>query len=728
MLHLRPLGQPSVSVKDYITEKIKSKEIFDTFIRYSSAVVLIRFVFLLCWTKCGVYDKLNQVSEVIITDKFYLGSSYYPEWWDEKRWKEDFSLMASLDFNVVRMGEFAWSWYEPREGEYNFEPMLRALDCAKKHGISVIMATTTAVAPAWLYKKYPEIKGGNIYGHYDFGGRKGQCLSSRIFLEYAEKITARQTEALGSHPAIIGWQLDNEPGFPFNDFDERCTDGFREWLREKYGTIDELNKAWFTMFWSNVYNDFDEICIPVNASEGGWSREVQLDYRKYFSFTFNRLLSMEAGYVRKHSPGRFIYTNWPGANWSVHCFEAESYLDYAAWDNYVPQPFGEDYRIQLRASMEHSFDRRLSHGKNEFLVAEQKAYVDADANPDVIAAQTWLNISHGAFATVYFEWCMPLGGAEQGYGGVINTDRSPRRETKPVFEKLSADIKKIYPLISSAETQSEIAVLYSYENSWGTPGWTVDGFYDEEFFNAYGGFKNALKTNIDVVGIQDDFSRYQYLIIPNCKIMTEEQAEKIRCFVRRGGVAIMSAETATHAESNQSLELLPPGLLRDVCGASVSTRVSAGELKKHTGESAVEFPDGTKCGVTNTVEVIDCEGASPLAFYTSGRLKYKCAVSSNRYGDGYALLFGTDGNDVYWYEALARTVKDRFGIAPLLDADDGIIVSSRKTENSEYIFAVNMKDRPLSIRVGCEMTELLTDKVFSGELTLGAYSTAVLLK
>ena len=124
------------------------------------------------------------------------------------------------------------------------------------------------------------------------------------------------------------------------------------------------------MMWSNFYTDFDEIDIPVNSSEGGWTLQVQLDYRKYFSFTFHRLLRMEAELVRKYSPGRFIYTNWPGANWSVNCFEGCEYMDYAAWDNYVGQPNGENYRVQLCASMEHSFDRRLGNGKHAFLVAE----------------------------------------------------------------------------------------------------------------------------------------------------------------------------------------------------------------------------------------------------------------------------------------------------------------------------------------------------------------------
>lgn len=661
-------------------------------------------------------------------NKFYLGSSYYPEWWNENEWEEDFAKMEALGFNAVRMGEFAWSWYEPSEGNYNFEPMKRALDCAMKHNISVIMGTTTAVAPPWLYKKYPEIKGGNIHGHFDFGGRKGQCLSSEIFLEYAEKITKAQTEALGNHPAIIGWQLDNEPGYPFYDFDENCNKGFRIWLKEKYKTIDALNKAWFSMMWSNVYDDFDEIQIPVNLSEGGWSPQVQLDYRRYFSFTFNRLLSMEAKYVRKNSPDRFIYTNWPGANWSVNCFDGEKYMDYAAWDNYVPQPFGDDYRIQLRASMEHSFDRRLSNGRNEFLVAEQKAFVDADNNPDVIGAQTWLNISHGAFGTIYFEWRTPNGSFEQGYDGILAKDKNYREDTKDVFTRLSRDIKKVYPLIKDAKTESDIAVLYSYDNSWGMRGWVVDGFYDEEFFNCYGGFKNALKTNIDVVGIDDDFSKYKIIVLPNHRITTPAQAEKIKAYVNNGGIVIMNTETGTRDENNQQYEMLAPCLFADMCGCSVSGRVSADDYKKHTGESKVRFEDGTEHELTASVDALKLHGAEKIAEYTSGRLKGTPAITVNSYGKGQAILYGFNGSDVYFYESLAKEAAKRYNIKEIIKADDGIIISSRKTENEEIIFAVNMKDSENSIHIENEMTDIISGKTVSGDYNISAYETLALIK
>lgn len=659
--------------------------------------------------------------------EFRIGASYYPEWWDENQWEEDFSKMETLGFNTVRMGEFAWSWFEPEEGKYNFEPMIRAVDCAGRHNIKVIMGTVTAICPPWLHKKYPEVKGANEKGPYTFGGRKGLCLSSRIFLEYAKKITAAQAGALGQNQNIIGWQLDNEPGCPFYDYSSLCDKEFSLWLKEKYGNIDELNKAWFGMMWSNYYTDFDEIHIPVNAAESGWTLQNQLDYRKFFSFTFNRLLSMEAEIIRKYSPGRFLYTNWPGANWSVNCYDGEKYLDYAAWDNYVSQPNGDNYRCQLKCSMEHSFDRRLSNGSGKFLIAEQHGYVEANTRPDVIRAQTWWNIAHGAFGTLFFEWRMPTGGAEQDYESVMDREKKVRPETEPVYKKLIAELKKTYHLIDGAETESDIAFLYSYENSWGTGGWKVDGFYDTEIFNSFGGFKNSLNVNIDIASISDNLSKYKMIVMPNFRIVTDKEAEKIRLYVENGGIVVMNTVCGTRDIYNKTLEINEPGLFKNICGAEVSAKISAKKMEEQTGEKVyVVFPDGTEENVTCTLNRLELSGAEPVAFYTTGKMKHTPAVTINAYGKGYVVLYATDGNSIYFYEALANMLKDRFAIKPMLTADEGILCASRTKNGQEYIIAVNMKERTGTVKLQRRMYDHIRGKNLSGSVKLDGYGVLML--
>ncbi len=653
---------------------------------------------------------------------YLLGSSYYPEWWPEEEWKRDFAKMAALGLNAVRMGEFAWSWYEPREGEFHFEAMRRAVALAAEEGIVTLMCTTTAVCPPWLYQKYPEVKGGNDHGLYGFGGRKGNCLSSDVFLEYARKITEEQAKVFANDKNVVGWQLDNEPGFPFVCYDPCCEKKFRKWLERRYGTIEALNRAWFTMMWSNVYNSFDEIRLPVNAAEGGWSPGMKLDYRRFFSDNFNNLLSEEARIIRAQGSKQFIFTNWPGANWSVSCEDAMSYLDYSAWDNYVSVPVNDDYHVQLRSSMEHDLCRRLSNGKQRFLIAEQCAAPHANAAPEAVRAQTWLDVAHGAFGNIFFEFRVPTGGVEQNYNSILNADGTYNR-CEPVIRKLAADLKAHYSLLDGAETVSPAAAVYSYQNSWATPGWVVDGPYDEDFFEAHGGFKNALRQNMDVIFPSDDFSKYKLVVAPNLMILSDEERARLEQYVRDGGVLVINPVADTRGESNLIRETRVPALFDGQCGAHSVASVSSADMAKQqsaAGERvSVRFNDGEEYDVAGTLYELAVEDdAEVFAEYTCGRLKGKAAGVVKRIGRGALVLYASDARNYRYYEALAR-VANRFAeIPPLLDAPDGVIVSSRQKDGETYLIAVNAKNSPAELTLDGPLLDVLRQCEISGKVRI----------
>lgn len=653
---------------------------------------------------------------------YLLGSSYYPEWWPEEEWKRDFAKMAALGLNAVRMGEFAWSWYEPREGEFCFEPMRRAVALAAEEGIVTLMCTTTAICPPWLYQKYPEVKGGNDHGLYGFGGRKGNCLSSDVFLEYARKITEEQAKVFANDKNVVGWQLDNEPGFPFVCYDPCCEKKFRKWLERRYGTIEALNRAWFTMMWSNVYNSFDEIRLPVNAAEGGWSPGMKLDYRRFFSDNFNNLLSEEARIIRAQGSKQFIFTNWPGANWSVSCEDAMSYLDYSAWDNYVSVPVNDDYHVQLRSSMEHDLCRRLSNGKQRFLIAEQCAAPHANAAPEAVRAQTWLDVAHGAFGNIFFEFRVPTGGVEQNYNSILNADGTYNR-CELVIRKLAADLKAHYSLLDGAETVSPAAAVYSYQNSWATPGWVVDGPYDEDFFEAHGGFKNALHQNMDVIFPSDDFSKYKLVVAPNLMILSDEERARLERYVRDGGVLVINPVADTRGESNMIRETRVPALFDGQCGAHSIASVSSADMAKQqsaAGERvSVRFNDGEEYDVAGTLYELAVEdGAEVFAEYTCGRLKGKAAGVVKRIGRGALVLYASDARNYRYYEALAR-VANRFAeIPPLLDAPDGVIVSSRQKDGETYLIAVNAKSSPAELTLDRPLFDVLRQREISGKVRI----------
>ena len=668
-----------------------------------------------------------------IMSEYRVGVSYYPEWWPEEEWETDFAKMEAMGINTVRMGEFAWSWYEPRDGEFNLEPMKRAVDLAASHGIKVIMCTTSAICPPWLYKKHPEVKGGNITGKYTYGGRKGNCLSSDILRKYVARVTEEQAKALGNHPNIIGWQLDNEPGFPFAEYDELCEKKFRLWLKERYGTIDRLNDEWFNMFWSNLYNDFDEITFPTNSAEGAWTPGLFLATRRFFSDNFNSILNMEADILRKYiGKDIFLFTNWPGANWSVSCFDGEKYLDYAAWDNYVTLPMGEDYLVQLRSAMEHDFDRRLSHGKHRFLVAEQTCKISAHNNPECISAQTWLDVSQGAFGTVFFEWRAPLGGAEQSYGSMLNGDLSYGEGVEPI-KRFADQIKVLWPLIDGAETKSDFATLYSYESSWSTPGWTVDGPYDQDFFNIHGAFRNQLKRDLDVVGIQDDLSSYRMISAPGLRICTEEQADKLRSYVASGGILVLSRDCGMFDTENRIYTRNVPGLFRDMCGVNSPSFTHHTLLNKADPSqfSGVEFcGSGKRFTPWKNINklLIEADDVEVLATYTAGRLKGEPAITLRPWGKGWVVYLAADCDDYRYYMELARVLAEKFGFEPYFTAEDGVLVSRRIKDGREIFFAVNMTESDKKAFIPKGMVNCLTGEELGAEVMVPFFNAVVFTK
>ena len=359
-------------------------------------------------------------------------------------------------------------------------------------------------------------------------------------------------------------------------------------------------------------------------------------------------------------------------------------------------------------------------------MAEQPACVDANTLPEVIAAQTWLDIAYGAFGTVFFEWRAPLGGAEQDYKCLLGPDCNFREETLPVFKKLASDIKKVYPKLARSRTVSPAAAVYSYENSWGTSGWVVDGFYDEEFFNIYGGFQNALRNNIDVASIDDDLSKYKLVLLPNFRITSPEQAEKLTEYVKNGGVLVLNTACGIRDEFNRSRAVLRPGLFAELAGASVVAQTSADTIISQTGEKCSVMFGSEERAVHSCTDVLKLNGAYPIASYNGGKLTGSAAVTANKVGNGYCILFATDSNDIYYYEALADAVRKYCRIEPLIpSAEDGILLNSRETAGSRFVFATNMKDRDLTLSLPSEATEIISGKKMSGDVTLRAYETAV---
>ena len=195
---------------------------------------------------------------------FYFGVDYYPEHWPEERWPEDARLMAEAGFNIVRLAEFAWSKMEPTDGQYDFDWLDRTMSILASYNIRIVLGTPTASPPPWLMMKDPELFLMREDGRRaTFGNRREYCPNHPLYHDHTRRIVTKMAEHYADHPAIIGWQIDNE--FGDRCYCSVCEVAFRNWLRKRYGSLDELNQKWGTIFWSHVYNDWDEIPVPLTT-------------------------------------------------------------------------------------------------------------------------------------------------------------------------------------------------------------------------------------------------------------------------------------------------------------------------------------------------------------------------------------------------------------------------------------------------------------------------------
>ena len=506
-------------------------------------------------------------SDVNFTDHFQIGVAWYPEQGPEWTWEADLAKMQSIGINTIRVGEFAWVDFEPAQGVYNFEWMDKAIELAAKYGIKTVLCTPTANVPPWLRQKYPDVLGANSRGNFTLGGRKGYNVNSKNYLEAGARITLAMAKQFGNNKNIIGWQLDNEPGYPFELFDKASLAQFLNYLKKKYTTLDALNDVWGGHFWSLIYTDWAQIEFPINNGDGGWNPGQYADYRNFFSLAFQRHLQLQADILRQYIGTRFIFTNWPNNCWSVNTFETtEKFLDISAWDNYSPSPGVTSYLDQYFSAMNHDI-ARCAGTSGRFIIAEKAAQIAAHAPQKGLRNHQYKDLAHGAIGTYYFEWRAPLAGQESGYVSMLQNDGS-FNTSKDIHVQTNREFARIGGELQNATTISDVAIIYSYQNQWDQGWWIGRKGYEGEVEAYYAGLK-VLRRNIDMIPEKASFSKYKIIAAPGLKMVSDNTAARLTEFVNNGGILILGKETGIRDTLNRYRPLVTPGIFTSIAGLTV---------------------------------------------------------------------------------------------------------------------------------------------------------------
>lgn len=576
------------------------------------------------------------------------GCAYYPEHWPRDRWAYDADLMREAGLSVVRVGEFAWDKFEPEPGVYDFAWMDDAVRVLEAAGLQVIMCTPTPTPPPWLTAMHPEICRVREDGvRISPGGRRHADANVPVYQEYSRLIVEQMAQHYGQHPAIIGWQVDNEFGCgeTTRSYSEHSRVAFHHWLQEKYGTLEALNTAWGTQFWGMTYHDWSHIPIPGIVTEPQ-SPSMLLDYRRFSSDAWVRFQRMQIEILRQYAPDRWITHNFMIRHWSLDYWKLAEDLDVVSFDNYPHQTRGA-------AEVSMNLDLMRSYKAKPFWIMEQQpGRVNWHPyNPPVPPGQVrlWSHqaVAHGAEAVVYFRFRAARSGQEQYHAGLLKWDG----ERDQAFTEAQHVCQESQDLPSMSRPRASVGIIFDYDDLWALEinPQHKDFHYYDLVYHIYRCYWHA-NTPVDFLPRGADLTGYETVIVPAPFLIHEGEVAAWREWVASGGRLIVTFRAGEREASNISTDLTLPGGWTDLIGARVVDAMSIPSEDfnvwpdhhpgTHIRPSSVSPYGQFLVKYERWAESLETDSAQRLFTYADGILSSKVAATINHIGEGEVVYIG----------------------------------------------------------------------------------------
>mgnify|MGYP000346296059 CR=1 FL=1 len=661
---------------------------------------------------------------------FYYGCDYYPEHRPESFWEDDARRMQEAGFNVVRIGEFAWARMEPTEGRYDWEWLDRAIDVLYRHGMRVVLGTPTAAPPPWLTTAHPEILPRDRYRRVRHAGsRRHYCPNSPTYQEYTRRIVAALAGRYGSDERVVGWQIDNEFGCHDTGlcYCDVCAARFREWLREHYGSLDELNEAWGTVFWSAIYRSWDEIPLPW-AAPADHNPAHLLDFLRFGTDSFRRYQQLQIDILREHAPGQFVTHNYmPFHSRELDFYDLAAPLDFVSWDNY--HFYGATPAL---VAATHDLYWGMK-GRNYWVMEQQVSQVNwAPYNPvfrpGEVGLKVWQSVAHGADGILYFAWRSTTRGAEIYHSGLLDYSNRPTRGYEEA-RQIGQTLRRLAPYLEGSVPPAEVAILHDYASRWSLDiqPHHRDLADDEAFQRALMGPYQALwARNVPVhilrAAPETDLSAYKLVVLPALNLVGPELARRLADYVQGGGTLLATARTGFKDEYGR-VPGQPPGHLAELLGVVVGEFDSLPPDRRNSVRF-VEGPTGS-VPVSLWMEILQPTGARPLAVYEEDFYAGRPAATLAERGRGRAIYVGVLAGAEF-YGLLMDWLLPQLGIRPLLTTPEGVEAKVRVGPQGQVLFLLNHNDRSVRFSFPLSATDLVTGERREGEIELGAREVRIL--
>ncbi len=652
----------------------------------------------------------------------YLGTAWYPEQWDESHWEADLTLMEQAHVRFVRVGEFAWSSMEPTEGNYQFTWLDHAIAAAAKHHIVTVLGTPTPTPPAWLTQKYPETLRTNPNGSKDEHGNRQQFdFANPHYRQLARGIAEKMAQRYGHNPNVIGWQIDNE--LSPASYSPEVRKQFQDWLKARYGTLDNLNKRWTTAYWSESYTDWSQIPIQDRYGNPG----LLLSWKRFVSDTWRGYVRNQLDVIRANSDRRqFITTNMMGWFDGYDHYVVSQDLDIAAWDDYV----GNGHLNPYSNGAAHDLTRGFLN-KNFWVMETQPGFVNwkpvnTTLDKGEVRAMAWHDVGHGADAVSYWQWRSALNGQEELHGTLVGPDGTPE-PLYPEIQHIGADFAKAGPALAGTSVHSQVAILHSYDSRWAINWQRHSQSFDPttQIISYYKPLRQVAQS-IDIVKPTQNLDGYKLVVAPGLSVLTDDAAKNLIAYVRNGGHLVLGQRSGVKDDDNSLQTKRAPGPLTELLGGRVDQFYAIDDKPEDT------IPlTGTWGSTTSKIWAEQLSTSAPdtevLMRYgkSNGWLDGQPAAITRKVGKGRITYIGVWMDEKTMLTA-AKWMTETSGVtAAFGPVPEGVDVYPREGNGKKVFILVNFAKTPQTVTLPSTMHNVLDDNDVS-TVSLDRYGVAVL--
>ena len=675
--------------------------------------------------------------------KFPFGGDYNPKQWDPETWPEDMKLLREAGVDTVTINVFSWALIQKDDDVYDFSILDSIVRTVTDAGMNICMATATAAVPAWMSRKHPDIRRVEWNGmRHTFGGRENACPNSPTMRKYSPLMARKLAERYASLPNIIAWHVSNE--YSGRCYCENCTKAFREWLRDKYGTIEKLNHEWNANFWGHTFYDWDDIVAPnILSEEFGdyWNARtcfqgISLDYARFQSDSLLRNYRDEYDEIKKVIPDALVTTNLMGAYKEINYQKWAPYLDIAAHDNY---PWDGESESSVGFTLD--LIRGLKGGRSWWLMEQTPSVSNWFVNcsvkrPGVMRLLSYQAVAHGADSVMFFQMKRSVGACEKYHGAVI--DHVGHGETRVYREvqTVGKELERLGDQLLETVTPAKYAILFDWDNWWAveySAGPSAYLKYADEVKKYYEAM-HRLHISVDIISYDSDISGYDTVFAPLMYMIKPGMADKLEKYVQNGGHFVTTAFSGYVNENDRVTVGGYPGELKKLMGIWVEEIDALPQDKEnHFRLFDKDYPARIVCDVIHT------QGAVALADYKEDFYAGSPVITCNSFGRGRAYYIGTSSSIEFYMDLMLKELGmegiefAESGTVPCAyrqDYDSVKYVEStvRENDSARFFFYLNHSEEVKRVIAPSKGIDILTDREYSGgdEIELAGYGVVIL--